>query len=69
MHRAELALEDCDEALRLLPDQPEILDSRALAYWLLDDTDKARQDLERAHQLDPSSPTWEERIREFEEMF
>ncbi len=69
MHRAELALEDCDEALRVLPDQPEILDSRALAYWLLDDKDKARQDLERAHQLDPSSPTWEERIREFEEMF
>ena len=69
MHRAELALEDCDEALRLLPDQPEILDSRALAYWLLDDRDKARQDLERAHRLDPSSPTWEERSREFEEMF
>ena len=69
MHRAEEALDDCDKALRLLPDQPEILDSRALAYWLLDDKDKARQDLERAHRLDPSSPTWEERSREFEEMF
>ncbi len=54
---------------RLLPDQPEILDSRALVYWLLDDKDKARRDLERAHQLDPSGPTWEERFREFEEMF
>ena len=69
LHRAEEALDDCDEDLRLLPDQPEILDSRALAYWLLDDKDKARQDLERAHRLDPSSPTWEERSREFEEMF
>ncbi len=47
LRRAEVALHDCDEALRLLPDQPEILDSRALAYWLLDDKDKARQDLER----------------------
>ncbi len=69
LRRAEEALRDCDEALRLLPGQPEILDSRALAYWLLDDKDKARQDLERAHRLDPSSPTWEERSREFEEMF
>ncbi len=69
LRRAEEALHDCDEALRLLPDQPEILDSRALAYWLLDDRDKARQDLQRAHQRDPTSPTWEERFREFEEMF
>ena len=65
----EEALLDCDVALRLLPDRPEILDSRALAYWLLGDKEKARQDLERAHQLDSSSPTWEERFREFEEMF
>jgi len=69
LRRAEEALRDCDQALRLLPDQPEILDSRALAYWLLDDKDKARQDLERAHRLDPSSPAWEERFREYEEMF
>ena len=53
----------------MLPDQPAILDSRALAYWLLNEKDKARQDLERAHQLDPSSPTWEERFRDFEDMF
>ncbi len=55
MHRAEEALEDCDEALRLLPDQPEILDSRALAYWLLDDKDKARRDLERRASSQSSS--------------
>ena len=69
MRRAEEALQDCDEALRLLPDQPEILDSRALAYWLLGDKDKARRDLERAHQLDPSVPTWDERFKEFERLF
>ncbi len=69
LHRPREALSDCDEALRLLPDEPAILDSRALAYWLLNDKDKARQDLERARQLAPSSPTWEERFREFEELF
>jgi tetratricopeptide (TPR) repeat protein len=69
LRRAEEALQDCDTALRLLPDRPEILDSRALAHWLLADNDKARQDLERAHKLDQSSPTWEERFREFEKMF
>ncbi len=69
LRRAEEALPDCDEALRLLPDQPEMLDSRALVYWLLDENAKARQDLVRAHQLDPSLPTWQERFREFEGMF
>ncbi len=67
--RAEEALADCDEALILLPDQPEILDSRALAYWLLDEHAKAQQDLERAWRLDPSRRTWQERFREFEGMF
>ncbi len=69
LRRAEEALPDCNEALRLLPDQPEMLDSRALVYWLLDENAKARQDLVRAHQLDPSLPTWQERFREFEGMF
>ncbi len=69
LRRAEEALPDCDEALRLLPDQPEFLDSRALAYWLIDEHNKAQQDLVRAHQLDPSLPTWQERFREFEGMF
>ncbi len=69
LRRSEEALPDCEEALRLLPDQPEFLDSRALAYWLLGEHDKAQQDLVRAHQLDPSLPTWQERFREFEGMF
>ncbi len=69
MRRAEEALPDYDKALRLLPDQPEILDSRALAYWLLDEHDKAQQDLERAREIDPSRPVWQERFREFEGMF
>jgi len=63
------ALQDCDEALRILPDQPEILDSRALAYWQLGERDKARADLVRARELAPSFPTPEERFGQFEAMF
>ena len=37
----EKALEDCNKALTLLPDEPAILDSRALAFWLLDKQDEA----------------------------
>jgi tetratricopeptide (TPR) repeat protein len=69
LRRAEEALPDCNEALRLLPDQPEMLDSRALAYWLLGEHDKAQRDLELAREINPSRPTWQERFREFEEMF
>ena len=63
------ALRDCDEAMKRLPDQPAVLDSRALAYWQLGQLDKARADLTRAHQLDASFPTADGRIREFEKMF
>ncbi len=69
LRRAEEALADCDKALALLSDQPEMLDSRALAYWLLDERDKAREDLEQARRIDASSPTWQERFREFEGLF
>ncbi len=69
LRRPEEALSDCDKALTLLPNQPEILDSRALAYWLLDEHDKAREDLEHVRKIDALLPTWEERFREFEEMF
>ena len=63
------ALVDCDEALKLLPDRPEILDSRALAYWQLGELNKARADLEQARAKDPSFPSPAERFRQFEEMF
>lgn len=69
LRRAEEALADCNQALRLLPDQAAILDSRALAYWLLDDKDKARADLERARKINPEVPAWDDRFRQFEEMF
>jgi tetratricopeptide (TPR) repeat protein len=62
------ALGDCNEALKLLPDQPEILDSRALAYWQLGELDKARADLERARAQDPSLPSPADRFRQFEDM-
>ena len=64
-----LALHDCNEALRMLPDQPEVLDSRALAYWQLGETGKARADLARAREIDPGLPTPEDRFDQFEEMF
>lgn len=63
------ALQDCDEAFRLLPDRSEILDSRALAYWQLGELDLARADLARAREIDPSLPTPEERFRQFDAMF
>ena len=63
------ALEDCNEALKRLPDQPEILDSRALAYWQLGEQARARADLARAQEVDASFPTPDERFRQFEEMF
>ncbi len=63
------ALGDCNEALKFLPDQPEVLDSRALAYWQLGQQGKARADLARAHEMDPTFPTADERFREFEKMF
>jgi len=69
LRRGEVALQDCQQALRLLPDQPEILDSRALAYWVVGDLDRARLDLERANRLGSSFPTAEERLREFEGLF
>ena len=63
------ALEDCNEALRLLPDQPEVLDSRALALWQLGEDAKARADLARARAIDPALPSPDERLRQFEDMF
>ncbi len=69
MGRSKEALLDCNYSLRLIPNNPLSLDSRALAYWQLDEHDKARQDLERARQIDPSFATWQERFREFEEEF
>lgn len=69
LRRASRALPDCEEAMRLLPDQPAILDSRALVYWQLGEKDKARADLARAHALDPKVPSADDRLREFEEQF
>ena len=69
MRRPEDALEDCNEALRRLPNQPEVLDSRALAYWQLGEIEKAKEDLARARQRSTSLPLPEDRIKEFEAMF
>ncbi len=69
MHRPDEALRDCNESLRLGPDNVPTLDSRALAYWLRGDEGKAREDLQRARTIDPLLPAWQERFREFEEMF
>jgi Flp pilus assembly protein TadD len=62
------ALEDCNESLRLRPDNPRVLDGRAMIYWLLGKQEEARQDLDDARALDPSIPSWEDRLREFEKL-
>ena len=67
--RVNEALRDCNESLRLSPDRPAVLDSRALAYWLLDNHEKAQEDLDRARQIDPSYPPWQDRFDDFKEMF
>ncbi len=69
LQQPQKALPDCDEALRRLPDRPAVLDSRALVYWQLGETGKARDDLTRAHSIDSSVPTAETRLKEFGEMF
>ncbi len=69
MGRSKEALLDCNYSLRLIPNNPLSLDSRALAYWQLDEHDKARKDLERARQIAPSFATWQERFQQFEGMF
>jgi len=69
MHRPDEALRDCNQSLRLRPDNAPTLDSRALIYWSRGDEDKARDDLEHASKIDSSLPAWQERFREFEEMF
>ncbi len=69
MGYGEAALEDCDESLRLRPDDSFTLDARAFAFWLLEDREKARGDLQLAQRLDPSRPTWYERFAEFEEIY
>ena len=69
IRRPDEALEDCNKAVAMLPDEPAILDSRALAYWLRDEKDKARADLERAKQINSSVPGWQERFQAFESMF
>jgi len=68
VRRPHDALRDCNESLRLMPDDPGTLDSRALAFWLLGEQDKARSDLEEARRIDPSLPDWQQRFREFEEL-
>ncbi len=69
MHRPDEALRDCNQSLRLRPDNAPTLDSRALIYWSRGDEDKARDDLEHASKIDSSLPAWQERFREFKEMF
>jgi tetratricopeptide (TPR) repeat protein len=41
MGYGEAALEDCDESLRLRPDDSFTLDARAFAFWLLEDQEKS----------------------------
>lgn len=69
MGYGETALADCDASLDLRPDDPATLDTRAFAYWILEDRERARRDVELARRLDPARPTWQERFVEFENEF
>ena len=69
MGYGDRALADCDASLGLAPNDPETLDSRAFAYWILEDQENARRDLVLARRLDPVRPAWQERFVEFEQKF
>jgi tetratricopeptide (TPR) repeat protein len=69
MGYGDQALADCEASLDLVPDDAATLDSRAFAYWILEDQERARRDLERARRLDPARPSWQERFDEFERTF
>ena len=69
MGYGEAALADCDESLSLRPDDAFTLDARAFAFWLIEDRENARRDLQLAQRLDPSRPVWHERFAEFERKF
>ena len=69
LRRPAEALVDCEESLRLAPDDPYALDSRALVHWLMSRDNLARDDLERARALDPSFRPWQERFKDFEALF
>lgn len=69
MGYGKAALADCEESLRLRPDHPATLDSRAFAHWILEDQVSARRDLQMARALDPSRPAWEVRFAAFERRF
>lgn len=69
MGHGEEALADCETSLGLAPDDPVTLDSRAFAFWLLEDQERARRDLALARRLDPARPTWQERFVAFEKQF
>jgi hypothetical protein len=50
------------------PGNPDWLESREFAFWLLEDLDKALKDLDQAREIDSSHQTWQERFHEFEEI-
>jgi tetratricopeptide (TPR) repeat protein len=57
-----------DRNLAAASNNPNTLDSRAFAYWLLEEHEKARKDLDQAREIDSSHLTWQERFHEFEEI-
>src|SRR5262249_52386876 len=56
-HHLELALSDCNESLRLWPNNAHALDSRALTYLKLRKFDDAITDYSAALELQPKKPT------------
>ena len=52
----EQALVDCNEGLRLEPDQPDVLETRAFVYFRMSRMAEAIADYERALKLDPRLP-------------
>src|SRR6478735_9998632 len=51
--QSKQALEDCNQALKIKPDSPDVLDTRGFVFLKLDQTDSAITDYNAALRLDP----------------
>lgn len=61
------ALNDCNESLRLRPQDAATHDSRAFAHWSRKNYDAARRDIEEARNIDPSDEDFTEPTTRFKE--
>jgi len=68
VNNAERALDDCNNAINLEPNNVKALFRRGQAYLLQRDTDRAREDLEKALKLSPTDKAIQQELRKLKDM-